>query len=123
QLPPPDVERRSRRVEREIRQADLVKRRPRSCPQAVAAVKQRHFTIAEPNVVEDRQSRREAELLRHQCDAALLRLLRARNLHRVAVERDAAPVRRIESGEDFDERALAGAILAADGTDLTGLER
>jgi hypothetical protein len=41
---------------------------------------------------------------------------------RHAVEQDRAAIRLVDAGQDLDERALAGAVLAHQGVDLAGAE-
>ena len=91
--------------------------------QLFAAMEQRHLAIAEPDIVEHGEGRGEAQLLRHQRDAEFLRVLRTGNRDRLAVDAHRAFIGRIESGDDLDQRALAGAVLAADGAHLASLER
>ena len=94
ELPPADAELRHRRVQRQIAQPDLFQRRPRPLAKLLAPVEQRHLAVAEPDVVEHRQRRREAQLLRDQRDAELLRVLRIGDFGRRAVNQDGAAVGR-----------------------------
>ena len=90
-LAPADAELRHRRLQRQIAQPDLLERRARPVAKFLAAVKQRHLAVAEPDVVEHRQRRREAQLLRHQRDAKLLRVLRIADLDRLAINAERRP--------------------------------
>ena len=53
-------------------------------------------------------------------DAPLLRLARVAEADFFAVEEDRPGVGLIGAGEDLHQGALAGAVLADDGMDLTG---
>ena len=123
ELPPADAELRHRRLERQVAQADLFQRRPRPLAKFLAAMKQRYLAVAEPDVVEHGERGREAQLLRHQRDAELLRVQRARDCGRLAVNQDDAAVDLMHAGEHLDQRALARAVLAADGADFLGADR
>jgi hypothetical protein len=48
---------------------------------------------------------------------------RARDRGRLAVNEDNAAVDLMHAGEDLDQRALAGAVLAADGADFLRADR
>ena len=91
-LPPADAELRHRRLQRQIAQPDLLERRARPLAEFLAAVEQRHLAVAEPDVVEHRQCRSKAQLLRHQRDAKLLRVLGIADLDRLAVDQNDAGV-------------------------------
>ena len=48
---------------------------------SLAPVEQRYLAIAKPDIIEHRQCRSEAQLLRHQRDAKLLRMLGVEDLN------------------------------------------
>src|SRR5262249_6229855 len=104
----------------DVRGAEPLQRVSCLAGEILAAVEERHLHGAEPDVVLDRQVGAEAELLRHQRDAALLRLARRRDRAWFAVARERAGVGAVDAGEDLHQRALAGAVLAAEGADLAG---
>ena len=122
-LPLADAELRHRRIERLVAQPHLFERSARAITEFLAAVEQRHLAVAEPDVVEDGERRREAQLLRHQRDAEFLRVQGARDRRWLAVNQDDAAVDLMHAGENLHERALARAILAADGAYLLGVDR
>ena len=93
----------------------------------------RHRTIIEPaepsspglfaaqeNVVGDRELGNQVELLVDDPDAGVFGLARAREPDRPAVEMDLAFKIGDGPGQDLHERALARAVLAANGVDLAG---
>ena len=90
----------------------------RAPAQVAAAMKHRHVGAAEPDIVEDREPRREAEFLGDKSEAQRLRVLRAAHGLAHAVDRDRAGVGRENAHQQFDQRALAGAVLAADRADF-----
>ena len=67
---------------------------------------------AKPDVLLHRQVGNERQLLEHGRNAGLLRLLRVSRTIRRAGKRHRPAIRAHGSGEDLDERALAGAVLA-----------
>jgi hypothetical protein len=64
--------------------------------------------------------RSEAKLLRHQPEAEGLRLLRPLQVLGLAVDGDRTSVGLDDAHENLDERALPGAVFAAQGADLSG---
>src|SRR5215475_6875187 len=118
QLALADGEAADRRIERDMPGAQPLQRRAGALAQVGPPVEERHFQRAEPDIVLHRQVGTEAELLRHQRDAARLRLARRRNGAGFPVHRQRAGVRPIDAGQDFHQRALARAVLAADGADF-----
>ena len=66
-------------------------------------VQERDFGAAEPDVVENRQMRREAQLLRHQSEPEALRLLRPADRPDFAVDGDRAAVRLDDAHQNLDE--------------------
>ena len=79
--------------------------------------------IAQEDVVQHRSLRCQQHLLEHGGDAVRPGHGRARQPHRLAVDRDAASIRLDDAGQELDQRALAAAVLAQDGVDLAGRER
>ena len=77
---------------------------------------------ADEDVLRHRQVRAEVDLLVDGADPGLLRLQRAGEAHRLAVQRDRAGVDRVDAGQHLDQRRLAGAVLAHQGVDLAGEE-
>ena len=61
--------------------------------------------------------------MRDQRDAKVLRLLRMTNVAPFAVDAHDAPIGLMHAGEDLDQRALARAILPANGADLAAAKR
>ena len=118
-----DAELRHRRLQRQIAQPDTLERRPRPVTKFLAAVKQRHLAVAEPDVVQHRERRSEAQLLCHQRDAELLRVLRIADLDRLAIDADDTGIGRVHAGDDFHQRALACSVFAADRADFLRIER
>ncbi len=88
-----------------------------------AAPEQPGADTAERDVLGDAQRRDEAELLVDARDAGALRVPRAVQLDDSAVDLELALVRWDESGDDVDERALAGAVVAAQAADLARRDR
>ena len=72
----------------------------------------------EGDIVEDVEVREKGEVLEDEADAALVGL---DGKKRAAVEEDIAAVRRLEPGEDAEERRLAGAARPEDGDVLAFL--
>ena len=74
--------------------------------------------VADEHVLGDGQVREEARLLVDDGDAEGAGVGGAVDLGRLAVERDRAAVGLVDAGQDLDQRALAGAVLADQGVDL-----
>ena len=70
----------------------------------------------------DRQVGQQAELLVDDADAGLAHLGRARVADLLAVDQVVALVAPDGAGEDLDQRALAGAVLAGEAHDLAGAQ-
>jgi hypothetical protein len=81
-------------------------------------VQERHSAISEPDVVVDRQMRREAQLLRDHREAKALRGLGRRDLMCLAVDPNRSAIGTMDAHEHFHQRAFARAILAAQRSDL-----
>jgi len=119
ELPLADREAGDRGVERDMPGAKPLERHARSLPQCHPSMKKRDLDGTEPDVVLNREVGTQAEFLRYQRDAELLRLARIDDGDRLALDHDRPGIGRIDTGQDFDKRALAGAVLAADGVDFT----
>src|SRR6185437_10833026 len=117
-----DAEARHRRCQRNLLHAELIEGAARRLAQMAAAMEQRDLAVAEPDIVLDRERRRERELLRDERDAKRLRLERMADVVPGAVDAHAAGIGAIDAGQKLDERALAGAVLAADRVNLAGAE-
>src|SRR6185312_12928829 len=117
-----DAEARHRRCQRNPLHAELIEGAARRLAQMAAAMEQRDLAVAEPDIVLDRERRRERELLRDERDAKRLRLERMADVVPGAVDAHAAGIGAIDAGQKLDERALAGAVLAADRVNLAGAE-
>ena len=78
--------------------------------------------VADEDVLGDRQVREEPRLLVDDCDPQRASVRRAGDLHRFTVEPDRPAVGLMDAGEDLDQRALAGAVLADQRVDFTGKE-
>ena len=76
--------------------------------------------VAQEQVGGDRQMPAEHDLLMHRVDAQLDRVVRRIQRHRRALPEDLAGAARIDAGEQFYQRGLAGAVLADDGVDFAG---
>jgi hypothetical protein len=90
----------------------------RAAGEFASLMQQRHLHRAEPDIVLDRKVRTQAQLLCDQCDAALLRLAGRGDRTRLARDGDVAAVGAIDAGQELDQGALAGAVLAADRTNF-----
>jgi hypothetical protein len=79
---------------------------------------------AEQKVLGDRKLGYEGQLLGDEGDPSRLAAGEATEMNRLAPQPDLAAVgpRRVDPAEDFDQRALAGAVLAAQGVDLAWRE-
>ena len=97
-----------------VRAARLSSPRPRD---AAAGGQAAHH-----QVLADRQVRQQAELLVDDADARVARLRRARVAHVAALDPVLALVALDGAGEDLDQRALAGAVLAGEAVDLAGAQ-
>src|SRR6185437_12081839 len=76
--------------------------------------------VAEEDVVGDAESVDEVELLVDGRDAGLHRLLRAAERDRLAEPLALPGVRGVRTGQDLDERGLAGPVLAEQAVHLAG---
>ena len=76
--------------------------------------------MAEEHVLGDGQVREQARLLVDDRDPDRPCLRRATDLDRLAVEEDRPAVGLVDPGQDLDQGALAGAVLADEGVDLAG---
>ena len=83
-----------------------------------------HALAAQEQVLRHRETRHQGELLGDDGDAVILGLAQAGEPDLVALEHDLAAVgaRRVDPGQDLDERALARAVLAAQGEDLAAFQ-
>src|SRR3569833_1355027 len=81
--------------------------------------------VAQEDVLRDRQVRHQRELLVDDHDADVLAVADAAELRDLAVEDDLAVIAagRVDAGQDLHQRRLPGAVLAADGVDLTAPHR
>ena len=88
-------------------------RRPRApcAPQAIDAEPIDRLR-AEKHVLGDAEVGRDAELLMHHADAARARVARRAEMHGLAVHLELAGIGAVHAGDDFHQRALAGAVLA-----------
>src|SRR5690606_8973407 len=68
----------------------------------------------EVDVLVDRQVTGQREVLVHHLDAQPLRILRAREAHRLALEDQLAVTRHEQPGQDLHQRRFAGAVVADD---------
>ena len=75
---------------------------------------------AEGDVLEHGHRLEQREVLEHHADAHGARRLRARDVHRLAVEADLARVGVQHAVNHLDQRRLAGAVLAEQRVDLPG---
>ena len=78
---------------------------------------------AEPDILGDRQARRQAQLLLDHRDAASARVGGRKVMDGLAVDDDFAAVRREHAGQQIDEGRLAGAVLTEQRVDATGSKR
>lgn len=79
-----------------------------------------HAVKAEHDVVAHRHFGQHQRLLKHGGDAGLLGCSRRSELERRAIPFERARLRRDNAAQDFDERALAGAVFSNDGVNLAG---
>ena len=77
---------------------------------------------AEKDVLGHAEARDDVQFLMDEAQAAPMRLVRAAERSRRAVDPDLAAVGRDRAGEDLDQRALAGAVLAHQRERLAGAE-
>ena len=70
------------------------------------------WQVFQHQILGDAEIRQKVELLMHDADAALLRIVRRLRLVGRAVEGDRAAVRLVDAGQELDQRRLAGAVLA-----------
>ncbi len=77
---------------------------------------------AEEEILLDRHLRHQREVLEDGGDAEPPRLMHRFELDRRAAEADFAAARRLDAGEDRDQRRLAGAVLAEEDMHLAGAE-
>ena len=75
---------------------------------------------AEVHVLDDVEVVAQREILVHDLDPELGRVLRAVDRDRLAVEEDLAGVVAVDAGDALDERRLAGAVVADERHDLAG---
>src|ERR1043166_2243268 len=66
------------------------------------------------DVFRHRQVRTQTALLKNDADPRRGRNVWVGELHRLAVEQDRAAVRLMDAGQEVDQRALAGAVFAAE---------
>ena len=78
--------------------------------------------MTQEHVLRDRQVGEQPRLLVDDRDAERAGLCRAVERDRLSVQDDLAGIRLVDPGEDLDERALAGTVLADQPVDLTGPE-
>ena len=79
--------------------------------------------MADENVLRDIEIGKQQRLLIDRRDAHPLRLGRARDRDAASVQPDLAAVGLINAGDDFDQRRLAGAVLAEQRMDFAGIKR
>jgi hypothetical protein len=77
---------------------------------------------AHEDVLRDREARGEREILVDRGDAALQRIMRRGEAHGLTAHAHRARARLLRSGDDLDQARLAGAVVAADGHDLAGMD-
>jgi hypothetical protein len=123
QLALTDGKRADRTIEIPVGQPE--RRQRLSCAQAQTGppMQKRHFGTSEPDVVENRQMRGEAQLLRYQSETQALCLLRSPYGLCAAVDGDRAAVRLHDPHQNLDECALPRAVLAAQTADFPSAER
>ena len=105
------------------RRAEFRERALRAVAKLRASMEQRHPGAAEPDIVEHREVGREAQLLHDQRQSQRLRLLRTPHRPRDALDLYHPGIRTVDAHQEFDQRALAGAVLSANGADLATTER
>ena len=81
-----------------------------------------HELAPEEHVHIDRLAVREREILVDDLDPVPLRLAGAREADRLAVQDDLAGGRLVHAGDQLHERRLAGAVVADERDDLTGID-
>ena len=79
--------------------------------------------VADEDVLGDVEIRKQQRLLINGGDAEPLRLGGAANRDWLAAQKDLAAIGLMYAGYDLDERRLAGAVLAKQGMNLTGVQR
>ena len=79
-------------------------------------------SVADEDVLGDRQVREEARLLVDDRDTERPGVGGPVDLRRLAIQKDRPAVGLVDAGQDLDQRALAGAVLADQGVDLAGQE-
>jgi hypothetical protein len=114
-----DCERAYRQIEVPGSGAQSFERLTRAAAQVATTMEHRDVGAAQPDIVENGEPRGEAELLGYETQAQSLRVLRTTNCMAYAIDRDRASVGRENAHQQFDESALAGPVLAADGADFT----
>jgi len=101
-----------------VAKAELVEDAARVLRQARPAVDERDVQPTQVDVVLDAELGDEAELLVHEGDPVRLRVVGVSQRDLLALEADDAFVGLDEPDERLHERALAGAVVAADGVHL-----
>ncbi|MPN15273.1 hypothetical protein SDC9_162603 [bioreactor metagenome] len=77
------------------------------------------FVETQPDVFRHGQRIEQAEMLKHHGDAEVPRLLRVADLHRLAIDDDAALVGLDRAVDDLHERGLARPVFAQNGVDFS----
>ena len=113
---------RHRRIEIEPQTVQHLRSSPLR-PPPVDPVPSAHLTVADQDVLGDRQIRNEGRLLRHGGDPRGQRLGRMGGSHLAASQHDAAGVGSELAGDDPQQRRLATAVRAAQPVDLAGEQR
>ena len=92
-------------------------------PPVDEAAETRRIGAAEVEVLGDAEPRQHVQFLVQEPETEPMRVARARDRDRPAVEGDRSAVGRDDAGEDPDERALAGAVFAHQRVNFARLER
>ena len=77
---------------------------------------------ADGDVFRDAEIAEGHQFLMDHRDAPAERVVRTAQAQRFAAEQDLPGIRRVQSGEDFHQRGLAGTVFAHDDVDLAGLD-
>ena len=121
-LPLPAGERGDRDADRRDLGGELTQQLPRALLHLDLVERAgRGVLLAEVQVGDDVEVVAQREVLEDRGDAELLRLLGAVDGDAFAVEDHLTLVGRVDAGHDLDERRLAGAVVADQGDDLTGV--
>ena len=102
--------------------ADAVQRVARPASRPTADEAQGRAAIDDEEVVADREMRHQRQFLKHADDAERRGVARRGEAPRDAVHGDGAGVGRDHAGEQLHQRGLAGAVLAEDGVNDSGVD-